>query len=388
MPLVSSRLSLHDFAPNSDPQLHHRTSLESQRVSQLYRSRCEKCAEMFFLWCRRRSRPIDNALEDPTLMAALLAHYVQAHRDSGGALWEARCSILGVQLLKPAFRHHLRRAWDGIESWQFLVPSQNRVPVPLRIVDGLAITLAVQGCKHTPLAALYWLAAVLVRMAFHGLMRPGEALNLRFGDLLVTDSAHAPLVVAIRDPKNKSSMGRYQHRTIQCPGTAAWAAWISKDRHVDDYIWPASAEKFRAFWDWALNALGAADLRLLPSGLRGGGATHLLMSGVDVAHIKYRGAWASEKNLAIYLQEGMATMVWAALPAHVATRIVALLLRDSQLLASPPPCKWQALFTAPPHRRTRSSSPSLTQSNYSVSSGPAIAKAARLKELSRRDQSC
>ena len=76
MPLVSSRPSTPDLAPNSDPLLHHRTLLESQRVSQLYRSRCEKCAEMFFVWCRRRSHPIDNALEDPSLMAALLAHYV------------------------------------------------------------------------------------------------------------------------------------------------------------------------------------------------------------------------------------------------------------------------------------------------------------------------
>ncbi len=329
-------------------------------------------------------------MADPPRKAALLAHFVQSCRDSGRPLWESRYAILGVQLDHPGLRTRLRRAWDAIAAWQFLVPAGNRIPVPLVVVENMALTLALRGACNFDDGGWFWAAALLVRLAFHGLLRIGEALALRVRDVFCPAVDSAPLVMAIRDPKNKSAMGRYQHRVVRCPGVSCWARWILTHRDPDDFVWPGSALRFRHYWNWALNALNLLQVGFTPAGLRGGGATDLLMNGIDIAHIKYRGGWASEKSLAVYLQEGVATQIWHSIKPDVAARLQDNLARDALLLTRAPTKPWPSLFAklprAPP--RNRSLSLSATPDTSSIPSADALAMDRPWPKSSKRSRSC
>ena len=161
------------------------TSLEICRVSEIHRSRMASCLREFTIWCTARGQPLDEAWASPALMAGILAHYVQSLRDAGYALCRARLTVLAVQSADRALRGQLKRAWDAVASWQLQAPLRNRRPVPADVSSGIALALVLHGSRQPREFTKFWVAGMLVRLGFGGLMRPGEFLNLTFGDLCI-----------------------------------------------------------------------------------------------------------------------------------------------------------------------------------------------------------
>ena len=60
---------------------------------------------------------------------------------------------------------------------------------------------------------------------------------------------------------------------------------------------------------------------LTPAGLRAGCATHLFICTQDIALVKWRGRWQSDKTLEHYLQELGSCSLLATLPQPVRDRI-------------------------------------------------------------------
>ncbi len=172
-----------------------------------------------------------EAWEKPPLMSGLVAHYVQHLRDSGFPVSKARLSVLGVQTARREMRGQLKRAWDAVASWQLQMPLQNRRPVPLDVLHGLALTLNIQASRSPHHAEKFIMAGFLVRLGFDGLMRPGEFLGLTYGDLCIpAKGSRAPFLLAVANPTNRTSMVRHQFRVIHRTGTIAWCRWLCADR--------------------------------------------------------------------------------------------------------------------------------------------------------------
>ncbi len=198
-----------------------------------------------------------------------------------------------------------------------------------------------------------------MRLGFHGLLRPQEMFQLSVGDLAFPLPSRAePLVLAIVDPKNRAFLGRRQFRVVHDPGTIAWARWLVDGWPRFARLWPGSAASFRQVWNWGLAQLQLTTLQLTPGCLRPGGATHLFRTGTPVASIKYRGSWASEKSLSVYIQEAMASFVWQFVPESVQRELADKIERDSLLLVTAPPVPWRSLYQrrppAPPPKRSSS----------------------------------
>jgi hypothetical protein len=285
-------------------------------------------------------------------MSGLLAQYVQHCFDSGIAHWHARYVVVAVQTVGRHLKGHLRRAWDAVAAWHALQPIRSRLPLPLLVAENLALVLARQGCRRHNDGELYWCVAILVRLAFWGLCRPGEVLKLTVGDVCipVVDSPE-PLVIAIRFPKNRGALGRVQFRIIEDPGSISWCRWFLADLPSDHVIWPSSAVVFRRLFDWGLDILHLGHIKYTPASLRPGGTTHLFKCGVPLSTIKYRGGWAADRTLGCYVQEGMAALVWNSLPMEVSDALRAAAAADQDLLTAPPHVPWQSVFV----RRRRSS---------------------------------
>ena len=69
----------------------------------------------------------------------------------------------------------------------------------------------------TPGRALHYVtASVLLRLGFFGLLRPGELLKLRFGDIrLFSHGNRTMAVIAIPNPKNWRAFGMSQFSVVR-----------------------------------------------------------------------------------------------------------------------------------------------------------------------------
>ena len=288
-----------------------RANLQRDRLSSAYRTRLTQAAAGFDTWCRKQGLRLDRLAKDPQRMSETLVAYVQHLHDAGSALWVATHAVLAMQTMFRPLRGRLRAAWDSVLSWRMQAPVKSRVPMPEKIMLAL--------CRYAVLAAvsldtqhslIWWNFMAVLRLSFHGLLRPKEIFgpfcsDVRAsgpGSLLHSDVA----VLTIREPKNRAHMGRLQVRLIREPTTVRWICWLTESLPGGSPLWLFSPQRFRKCLKEGLEFFSLGALRLTAASLRAGGATRLLELGVPVANIKIAGCWASERALASYLQEAEA----------------------------------------------------------------------------------
>jgi integrase len=112
------------------------------------------------------------------------------------------------------FRHlrrQLQAAKDVAEAWKLLMPVANHVPTPEILMLAM-----------TSLAFIWhWEdVAILVYLSFVCMLRPGEALRLKYSDLLLPSrllSNDNVAYVSIIDPKMRRLAARREHVRLECP---------------------------------------------------------------------------------------------------------------------------------------------------------------------------
>eukprot|EP00973_Karenia_brevis_P018750 2570840-Karenia_brevis.AAC.1 len=99
------------------------------------------------------------------------------------------------------------------------MPVKNRLPIPLEVLKLVFIIGINQALgSHTKAGAAFWLiGVVLMRLGFFGLLRPSEIVKLKRLDIKFVKNSTGTnsMVLALRSPKNRASMGRLQF-VIEC----------------------------------------------------------------------------------------------------------------------------------------------------------------------------
>jgi integrase len=195
-----------------------------------------------------------------------------------------RKAILSIQSVRRELRGKLGRCWDCIKAWQFeTAPPRpedlDRAFFAFTIAEGLAATKDRDVLAHFAIA-------LLIRVGFECLLRPGELLKLKVKDLRLPRSQYEPpvCVVTLRDAKNKSSLGRFQFAMFTDPSLVAWLAWFTADFPGELHLWPDSSGKFSKHLNRVLLRLGLGRLPLTPGCLRPGGATRLFLARTTSHH--------------------------------------------------------------------------------------------------------
>ena len=340
---------------HADSLFTERTSLEKTRVSKIHRVRMTNAFRGFAQWCRSEGVLLQAAPPPYQILEDLLARYVQHMKDGAEPFWIAKHAVLGAQFVYRNCRGHIRRAWDNIASWEAERPLGGRVPLPRLCLLALFTECMYLGLRFPSLRYELITLAVLSRVAFEGLLRPGEATYLCPRDVLLPRSweTGAPMTLAIKDPKNKSALGRSQFRIVRCPSCISWMRWLLEGVPAYFPIWTLSSERFRKTFGWVLSRLGVPPGTYSPGSLRAGGATWKYTSGEPVPSLKFSGGWASEKALACYIQEAMAQAIWRSLPDEAAARLHSVAARSPEIWMQPPPLPWSQLFSRPTTRSTR-----------------------------------
>jgi hypothetical protein len=195
--------------------------------------------------------------------------------------------------------------------------------------------------------ALAWLsAAMLARLMWHCMLRPGEAYRLTVSDLLFSTSPDGVdvLVVAIKDAKNRAQLGAGQFAVCRDQATVAYLQWYIADLPPWSPLWPMHAASFIKFFKSMLSHLKLAHLGFSPAGLRAGAATARHLEGQPVDVLRFAGRWLSDRSLQCYIQEAVSALVWAQIPRELRATLLATVSLYSEILARPPTQPWRLII--------------------------------------------
>ncbi|CAE8639344.1 unnamed protein product, partial [Polarella glacialis] len=253
----------------------------------------------------RGHRSLEQLASHPKQLDRILEEFVDScygEQESRQGTVEA---ILAVQRHCRVTRQALPCTWEACWSWRMLQPLQTRRPMPPSVLQAMVVVAFALGLSGTGRARTQWfVASVLWRVAFDGLLRPGEMLALTRQSVRLPDdllSEDLPAVVIIESPKNRRHMGKRQFVLIKDLLTISWLRWICQHLKPAQRLFPGSRATMVKLFRLVNVILGLQDAGLTLASFRTGGAT---------SHFQ------KEQNLGRFCENDFASFVrsWLKIP--------------------------------------------------------------------------
>ena len=157
--------------------------------------------------------------------------------------------MLAVQSRYRHYRGKIPRAWDCVSAWELQRPLRSRVPISLEVVRFLFASACSWALEEKSQGCMLFSLAIFLLLGYHGMMRPGELLNLKVEDLSSSHTgAPLSLAIAIRTPQIRKHGGRHQFVLIEDRHAIAWAEWLVQSIPTFVEIWPSSPARFRSLF--------------------------------------------------------------------------------------------------------------------------------------------
>ena len=283
---------------------------------------------------------ITDPFKSPHVVDAWLERAVQQCFEEGERLYWVTIGVLGVQRAFKLSGPLLRGAWKAIEGWRSLKPVKSRVPMTCECLEGLVLLCFRKGWREQGWQRkLWWSCGLALWMGFTCLLRPGEVLNLKVGDLSFpsgwgSNSLDPHTVVVVRSPKTR----RIWHRQfVLCsdPRLNRWLVWWVDRQPRGRPLFPLSRYVWTKLFAEGLHDLRLESCRFTLGSLRAGGATNHFRRFNNLGSLQFLCRWSSANTLQFYLQEAF-TMHVEAQFSDESRQLLNVLHRFSSLLNSPP----------------------------------------------------
>ena len=157
--------------------------------------------------------------------------------------------------------------------------------------------------------------------------KTGEVLKLQRRDLLLPsdlldDEHNAAYVVVWKSKTSTRQPARVQHLKVVDDRAIRLLETIYGVQRKEDQLYHGSPSVYRTRWNFLLRLLQIpTELRLTPSGLRGGGSIELYRKGESIANIQWRMRIRHVGTLESYIQEVAAVSLLPELGPTVCDRI-------------------------------------------------------------------
>ena len=231
--------------------------------------------------------------DDPWELDPLLCEYAQECWQEGEtkATYANLLSALGDA--EADIKPYMHAAWRLKTAWDKNEASVRCTPMTPSIV------LAMAGL------AFKWKWAdtgFTLLIAYHCLLRTGEACSIRIGDLVFGDHT-----CTLNLPKTKSSVrtGVPERATIEDARLISALRIFIRGKAKGDYLQKCSPQQFRKRFKQLLQGLQLQELYLIPYSLRRGGATQLFRDTNQMDLVADRGRWSNVKTARIYVDAAL-----------------------------------------------------------------------------------
>ena len=259
----------------------------------------------------------------PALLGSMLAAYGRFWYGEGGPLYAYRHLLIYCQRTYPSLRRNLPEAWNLISRWEELEPVTHRRPLPLAMVQAMAVLALRWGWRRV---------AAVILITFHACARPGEVLRASRRHLVlpedIGDVLGSPCFLKISRPKpGRRGLGRVQHAKIRDAQVSKFLSDTFRSCIGSEYLYPGSGGAFRTRWNTLLRVLGVpGHFHFTPGCLRAGGTVYLYKQGTPIMDILWMLRLKNLETLQHYLQEISTEVTMIDLPVEAKSLISSLSL--------------------------------------------------------------
>ena len=213
-------------------------------------------------------------------------------------------ALSGLHWFWPEIRGALKESWRLFKQWRRVETPARAPPLTVLLVKAIISRAVIK--QDLAFAAL-------VALAYHALLRTGEALALRFCDLEFGSRCG---VVSLQQSKSGLRMGSKEAVAIRdrCTLQLLDAYWTCTRHFPGQKLWPHSAQAFRIRLQSYFRFFRVTHFGYKGYSLRRGGATFLLQEGMPLEAILLRGRWRSISVGQLYLQDGLAQLPSLRIP--------------------------------------------------------------------------
>ena len=242
------------------------------------------CEQMALDWRSLSEESLDFALCDFILDRREVCHQRQKYVDSVAAIQKAFGN-----------RRRCTAAAKVLEGWLKEEPPEQAPPVPRRCALALVCLLHLVGAAGTAFALL---------LCFCGLLRIGEALQLRADDLVFSyEGKEVRLVVLLRRTKRAPNDSE---KVVICNARVVRYAFLFK-RHraalAGERLVTTNYATVSSDLRKACQCLGLGHVGFTTHSFRRGGASTLSLEGLQLHDVMLFGRWQSERTAKLYIKK-------------------------------------------------------------------------------------
>ena len=280
---------------------------EGRPVQPATQKRRDRLLQMFHDWLLQQGTSLTELLElEPHVTKRLnnwLVLYGRQLFEAGWPYSHFSEVINAVSGREPALRRSLQPAWNLAFTWLREDPHSHHVALPWQVLLAAVTTALMWGWPRV---------AGVLALTFGALMRIGETLASRRGDLLLPEDVGNTVsycLVSIQEPKTRFKAARHQSARLDQPDLLAVVRLAFSGLAFGCKLWPYSASILRSRFDVIMARLGTdkwhgqGSSKLDLGSLRAGGATWLLQCSEDAELVRRRGRWLNSRTMEIYIQE-------------------------------------------------------------------------------------
>ena len=320
--MVATRRLAQERARNRRKQGRHGTLVErcvSKRTLINYRGAVSK----FLGHCMPVNGNFPKSAAEVDLQ---LCQYIEQVWQEGDPKGWAMSALSGIIHFIPSLGPCLFGSRRLLKAWGKSELCNRAPPLPARFA--LALAGAALELKDLRLA-------LLVLVAFHGLLRTGEAVSLRARQFVYPDPA-GPCLLTLGQTKSgqRRSVASSESVVLTDPTLLAYVRVVIPRLQPGERLFSKSEPAFRDDFRTLVSAaqLPAAGWR--PYSLRRGGATSHFLEYGSLDRTAVRGRWQSTRTARIYIDEGVATLAGLTTTPIQNRRIQSLAGRVTQPLGN------------------------------------------------------
>ena len=211
-------------------------------------------------------------------------------------------------------RGMFKDAWVLVDTWRMNEIPSRATPFSKKVLGALVGKCVLDDD---------WIFAASLLLAFQGMLRPCELLNLRVGDISLTKRGQ-DIIVNLGLTKGGRRKGAEE--TIVLSDRALWSLLrlVNINRKPGDPFLDLKSHVFRRRFAELLSFCGLDGLGYMPYSLRRGGATTLFRETANLELVMVRGRWQSQRTARIYVNDGMAAEKEEHFPATTDSELASL----------------------------------------------------------------
>ena len=225
-------------------------------------------------------------------------------------LWDLRepkttatYTLASIHYYMPQLKRKLPRSWQLKAVWDKLELPCQAIPFDLDTLFAVVSYFWSLGQRPIALACL---------VAFNGMLRTGELLELRVSDCTPSFEGW---VLQLRSTKaGQRRLLQDESVIIRDPLTMAALRALTKGKAAGDFLVGVSPHHFRKSWNQMKDFYNISHLKYLPYSLRRGGATWYFRQTGSFSRTMIRGRWQHLKTCRLYVAEAQTTLANLALP--------------------------------------------------------------------------